>query len=243
MIRSTPPLPILDSKNYNRIIHQWNDTNRDYLNNKTIDELFCAQAEETPDNIALVYEGKELSYKELNEKSNQLARRIRALYKQKTYQAMAPGTLIGLCLDRSLELMVGMLAILKAGGAYVPIDLAYPQERINYLLDDTNVELILSQNHYGGDNEIQLPSDKMVYIDLSESLYRNESKLNLPLYCHATDLAYVIYTSGTTGRPKGVMVEHHAVINYVNNIGDIFLKGVSSVDFSTNLAFDLSPPP
>jgi amino acid adenylation domain-containing protein len=209
--------PVLYGQQYERIIYEWNQTDKDYPKEKTIQELFEDQAAKTPDNIALVYKRDELSYAALNAKSNQLARYIRDQYQEKTRQALKADTLIALCMDRSLEMVVGILAVLKAGGAYVPIDPSYPQERIDYLLSDTQAALVLSQRQLVERGTTQLPADKIIYADLSEDLYREEQTDNLAAYSSGKDLAYVIYTSGTTGRPKGVMVEHKAVLSLVYN--------------------------
>lgn len=128
--------------------------------------------------IALVYEGVSLSYRELNEKSNQLARHIRSQYKRKTSQEIEPDTLIALCLDRSLELIIGILGVLKAGGAYVPIDPSYPQERIDYILADTNAEIVLSQRQVVASGEARLAAGQVIYIDLSGDLYQTEARAN-----------------------------------------------------------------
>ena len=163
-------MSLLRPEAYDRIVYEWNSTDREYEQDKTIHELFTAQSERTPDSIALVYEGSELSYRELEEKSNQLARHIRSAYQQRTQKALQADTLIGLCLDRSLEMVIGILGVLKSGGAYVPIDPGYPQDRIDYMLADTGAELVLSQRTL----HAQLPADKVIYIDLSEELYREE---------------------------------------------------------------------
>ena len=138
---------MLDKEEYNQIVYDYNQTDKPYPEDKTIYELFEEQAKRTPTNTALVYEDQELSYKELNERSNQLARYIRAEYKQKTKEELKPDTLIALCLERSVEMIVSILAVLKAGGAYVPIDPGYPKDRIEYILKDTNADLLLIQGH------------------------------------------------------------------------------------------------
>ncbi|HEX6378603.1 MAG TPA: condensation domain-containing protein, partial [Nitrososphaeraceae archaeon] len=186
--------PVLYGQQYERIIYEWNQTDRDYPKEKTIQELFEDQTAKTPDNIALVYERDELSYAALNAKSNQLARYIRDQYQEKTRQELKADTLIALCMDRSLEMVVGILAVLKAGGAYVPIDPSYPPERIDYLLSDTQAALVLSQRHLVERGTTLLPADKIIYADLSEDLYREKQTDNLAAYSSGKDLAYVIYT-------------------------------------------------
>ena len=110
-------------------------------------------------------------------------------------------------------MVIGILAVLKAGGAYVPIDPDYPQDRIDYLLEDTEAALVLSQWQLVQSSDIQLSEEKVIYIDLTSALYQQEDITNLPSHSSASDLAYVIYTSGTTGKPKGVMIEQRSVIN------------------------------
>ncbi|HKX86723.1 MAG TPA: amino acid adenylation domain-containing protein [Flavobacterium sp.] len=236
-------LSLLDTKEYNQIIHDWNATEKEYLKNKTIHELFEEQAFKTPDVIALAHESQMLSYKELNEKSNQLACFIRAQYKIKTNQTLKPDTLIALYLDRGLELVIGILAVLKAGGAYVPMDPTYPQERIDYLLDDSKAELILSQRHLKNNSMAQLPDDKVIYIDIKEKLYEENNSENLPENCKSSDLAYVIYTSGTTGKPKGVMVEHKAFSQFIYNFNDRLKETINLTQANvlslTNYVFDI----
>ncbi|MEP7107699.1 MAG: amino acid adenylation domain-containing protein [Ferruginibacter sp.] len=232
-------LNLLSPEEYEQIVYDWNATGNDYPEEKTVYQVFREQVEKTPDNIALVYEGQQLSYKQLNEKSNQLARHIREQFLQRAKQPLAPDTLIALYLDRSLEMVIGILAVLKAGGAYVPIDTNYPKERINYLLEDTQAELILSRRQLYEGSDIQLPPHKVINIDLAEKLYKEEDTSNLPLHNKAKDLAYVIYTSGTTGKPKGVMVEHASIISLVyNDYIQVFDKDVFA--FLSSPVFDAS---
>ncbi|PZX36298.1 amino acid adenylation domain-containing protein, partial [Nonlabens dokdonensis] len=200
----------------NKLLFEWNSTDVDYPRDKTIYEMFESQVENVPDNIALVYEDKELTYNELNERSNELARHIRSSYKERTGNDLKPDTLIALCLDRSLEMIIGILGVLKAGGAYVPIDPDYPQDRIDYILEDTEAALVLSQRGVFKDRSTSLPEGRVVYIDLSAPFYKDEDSSNLTRYSTSTDLIYVIYTSGTTGKPKGVMVENKGVNNLIN---------------------------
>jgi len=205
---------ILSSYEYRKIVYDWNKTQAPYPKDKTIHQLFEEQVEKTPDNIAVVFEDKQLTYKELNEKSNQLARYIRKQYKDWTEQELRPDTLIALCLDRSREMIIAILAVLKAGGAYVPIDPAYPNDRINYLLEDTATDIVLTQKHLKQQLEkirkgikIIAINDKKVQEELGTLSIRNLKRKN-----QSTNLAYVIYTSGSTGQPKGVMIGHEALV-------------------------------
>ncbi|NOU19052.1 MAG: amino acid adenylation domain-containing protein [Bacteroidales bacterium] len=232
---------LLDPKEYKKIVYQWNETNKDYPGDKTIHQLFQEQAEKSPEEVALVYEQQKLTYKELNEKSNQLARHIQTQYKQRTNQSLNSDSFIALYLDRNLEMVVGILAVLKAGGAYVPIDPGYPQERVDYILEDTCAELLLSQKHLVGERQNQLPRDKVINIDLAEDIYSKEDASKLPQHSKSTDLAYVIYTSGTTGRPKGVMVEHRAAVNTLFAMRGIYNRSkISRVTAYTAYTFDVS---
>ncbi|BFH69022.1 hypothetical protein J27TS7_06760 [Paenibacillus dendritiformis] len=183
------------------ILDVFNNTKAEYPEDKTIHELFEEQAERVPDQIAVVYEGKTLSYKELNQRSNRLARRLRA-------EGVAVDQRIGIMVERSLEMIVGILGVLKAGGAYVPIDAEYPADRICYMLDDSGANLLLTQSHLQG----RIAFEGTI-LCLDESCSYDEDGSNLEPAAGSNDLAYVIYTSGTTGKPKGVMVEHRGLCN------------------------------
>jgi len=208
-------LSLLNQQEYNQIVHDWNATGKDFPQGNTIYQVFQEQVERTPNNVALTFEGQQLTYQQLNEKSNQLARYIRQQYVQQTGKELAPGVLIALYLDKSLEMVIGILAILKAGGAYIPLDINYPQERINYLLEDTGATIILSQNQLSDTHQRKVPLDRVINIDLAGDCYKEANASNLPLYSNATDLAYIIYTSGTTGKPKGVKITHNSLTNLV----------------------------
>ncbi len=202
-------LSLVSKASYQQMIIGWNATERDYPQDKTIHQLFEEQVLKTPDKIALVFEGKRLTYQALNEQSNQLARLIREHFK-----ASSPkDSLVALCLDKSLEVIIGILGVLKAGAAYVPIDPSYPAERIHYLLEDTKAQLVLTQLHLI--EQLRGVGKLAKLIALDSQPYQAFGKTNLPVYSQAKDLAYVIYTSGTTGLPKGVMIEHKSLANHV----------------------------
>ncbi len=218
-----------------QIVDKWNQTDKVYPKDQTIYQLFEAQVSITPDNIAVVFEDRQLTYRQLNAKANQLARQIRNQYQQITGKQLQPNTLIGLCLGRNLEMVVSILAVLKAGGAYVPIDPDYPQERIDYILQDIDGELVLTQG------EFKKLTAKIHQIVLEEICYTNVSEFNLLPCSQASDLAYVIYTSGTTGRPKGVMITHQSLNNLVYTQQDIFeTTSESKVLQYANYVFDAS---
>ena len=202
---------VLSAEQYEQVIHTWNDTDKVFLCDKTINELFEEQVKKTPENIAVIYENTSLKYKELNERANQLAYHIRQNYDIK------PDTFVALCLDRSEHMLIAILAVLKAGGAYAPMDPAYPDERIKYILEDTETKLVLTNEIYEA-RLIGLRSaihQNILPIDNGnmKKLIRSDQITNPHTSATTDNLAYVIYTSGTTGHPKGVMVEHKGVVN------------------------------
>ncbi|HEX3555462.1 MAG TPA: amino acid adenylation domain-containing protein [Thermoanaerobaculia bacterium] len=191
-----------------RLLIEYNDTSADLELDRCLHELFEAQAARTPDRIAVTCDGRELSYAQLNARANRLARHLRA-------QGVAADGLVGICLERSPELIVALLAVLKAGGAYVPLDPEYPLERLAYMLGDAAPRVLLTQPGVAGDLRRHAP----MVIDL-EAGDREEpqataagSPQNLGLCSTPDNLAYVIYTSGSTGLPKGVMVRHRSIAN------------------------------
>ncbi|MDP3560888.1 MAG: amino acid adenylation domain-containing protein [Legionellaceae bacterium] len=210
-LQSHHTLNLLTQAEYQQIVIDWNQTEKDYPKDKTIHQLFEAQVKKTPNNIAVVFADQQLTYKQLNDEANQLARYIR---KQN------PSELIAICIDRSLEMIVAILGVLKAGCAYVPIDPNYPQERIDYILADTKASLVLDNS-------------------LKNKPYRQESKQNITSLSGPDDLAYVIYTSGTTGKPKGVCVTHQNVSNLISNQINFFeFKKESRVLGYASIIFD-----
>ncbi|WDF57316.1 non-ribosomal peptide synthetase [Mucilaginibacter sp. KACC 22063] len=230
---------LLLPEEYDRIIHKWNATEKTYAKEKTICRLFEEQVERTPGNTALVYDGRSVNYKELNEKSNKLARHIRVQHKLRTGQDMKSDNIVALCLDRSIELTIAILAVLKAGGAYAPMDPCYPKERLNFQIEDTGAAIVLTQKYLGLNSK--LPVEKIVYIDLEEAFYTTENKSNLESHCGPGDIAYVIYTSGTTGKPKASLLEHHSLVNLLTWYTDEFnLTASSSYIICSEICFDLT---
>ncbi|NIM10483.1 MAG: amino acid adenylation domain-containing protein [Candidatus Aminicenantes bacterium] len=193
---------ILTEKKRRQLLEEFNDTAVPYFEDRTIVQLFAEQAEGTPDGIAVVGKGEkigetvQLIYRELNQKSNQLAHLLRE-------KGVGPDTIVGIMVERSVEMMIGILGILKAGGAYLPIDPNYPEERRKYMLEDSNAALLLTARDL---------------LDVCRGTACRASICNGTACCAPTNLAYVIYTSGTTGRPKGAMVEHRNVINLVSGL-------------------------
>jgi surfactin family lipopeptide synthetase A len=196
-------LALLTPAERHQLLVEWNDTRVDYQKEKCIHELFEDQVMRTPDAIALTFEDEQLSYRELNARANQLAHYLRSL-------GVGAETLVGICVERSIEMVVGLLAILKAGGAYLPLDPAYPKERIDFMLEDAGVEVLLTDQLATKDTK---SSQILVPFETCCGNYSRENPISIS---NPENLAYVIYTSGSTGRPKGVEVEHSSLLNLVS---------------------------
>ena len=186
----------------------WNETKQDYEERgQCLHQLIEAQAKKTPDSAAVIHEEEQLSYGELNERANQLAHYLGGM-------GVGPEVLVGLCLERSLEMVVSVLAVLKAGGAYVPLDPEYPRERLSYMLADAGVSVLLTQSRLLA--ELAVPEEvQVVRVDEDWKLVSEQRRDNPESGVGPDNLAYVMYTSGSTGHPKGVMVYHASVVNYV----------------------------
>ena len=196
-------LSLLTNDERQQLLVEWNDTETEYPQ-KCVHQLFEEQVERTPDAVAVIFEGQQLTYRELNNRANQLAHYLQKL-------RVKPDVLVGMCVERSLEMIVGVLGILKAGGAYVPIDPDYPQERLAFILEDTQASVLLTQEKWLQ----RLPNDRLQVICLdSESEKIAQNTQDTPV-CEATpdSLIYIIYTSGSTGKPKGVMIPHRGTCN------------------------------
>ena len=191
-------VPMLRASERHRLLHEWNDTPVEFPQSASIHELFEARAKLRGDAVALVHEGNALTYAQLNERANRLAHHLRR-------RGVGPDVHVGVSVDRSLEMVIGLLAVLKAGGAYVPLDPAYPAERLAFMLRDSAPALVLVQG-----SGASLGTGSVPVLDLAnESVWTEEPATNLPRDGgSARNLAYIIYTSGSTGAPKGVMVEH-----------------------------------
>jgi amino acid adenylation domain-containing protein/thioester reductase-like protein len=196
-------IDLLTAEERHQILHEFNDTYAEYPRDKTIHQLFEEQAAKTPDNTALIFDGACMTYGGLNAKSNQLARRLRE-------RGVKPDGIVGIMVERSFEMIVGIMGILKAGGAYLPIDPVYPEGRIRFMLEDSGTRILLTQSWLN--NKIAFDGEKM---NLDEAGIYGDDATDLEPTSRPTDLVYVIYTSGSTGRPKGVMVEHRSVVNLV----------------------------
>lgn len=199
-------IDILSVEEQRKILGEFNDTRMDYPKDKTIQELFEAQVEKTPENIAVVFNNNRLTYRELNSKANQLAWVLRE-------QGVAPDSVVGIMAGRSVEMIIGIMAILKAGGAYFPISPEYPAERIEFMLKYSGVKVLLTQPETA-----KTITFEGIIIHLQSEEPAPGDSPNPPLINHANHLAYVIYTSGSTGTPKGIMIEHHSVINLITGL-------------------------
>ncbi len=196
--------------------------------NKTIHQIFEEQVERAPAKIALIFEEQKLTYRELNNRANRLARYLT------THYVIRPDTLIAMSLNRGIDCIVSMLAILKAGAAYVPLDPGYPQERLRFMLQDTNAAIILTQE----DLVQNLPTENKSVVLVDRGLHKDFPVSNLYTMVHPEHLAYVLYTSGTTGRPKGVMVEHRNVVQLVKNQNYFGVNSHDVMAQSSNINFD-----
>jgi amino acid adenylation domain-containing protein len=201
--QSVALLPLLTQQEHHQLLVEWNDTGVDYPQDKCIHQFFEEQVERTPDAVAVVYANQHLTYRELNCRANQLAHHLRSL-------GVGADVLVGICVERSLLMIVGLLGILKAGGAYVPLDPEYPQERLSFMLEDAQVPVLLTQQQLVE----SLPKHQVCVVCLDTDFLKiaqnNES--NLENTATPDNLAYVIYTSGSTGKPKGVLVNHKNVV-------------------------------
>jgi amino acid adenylation domain-containing protein len=197
-------LPLMGDEERRQVVEEWNQTEGWYPRDKTVVELFEEQVRRTPERVALVYEGQSLSYGELNRRANQLARRLREW-------GVGPEQLVGLCMKRSLEMVVGLLGVLKAGGAYVPLEPDYPKERLAFMVADTGVQVVLSEERYKGAVEVE--GLRVLSLDTEWGEVAEESGEGLGGGAKPENLAYVIYTSGSTGKPKGVMNTHAGLCN------------------------------
>ena len=198
-------LPLLTSVERSQLLYEWNATQQDYLRDCCLHQLFEEQVAQSPDAIAVICADTQLTYRELNTRANQLAH-----YLQR--QGVGPDVLVGISMQRSLDMMVALLGILKSGGAYVPLDPAYPQERLSYMLEDSQVHLLLTQRAFANRLSPQ-GHPPVICLDIHWDLIAQESEENVKSAVTSRNLAYMLYTSGSTGRPKGVLGTHRATIN------------------------------
>nr|ASR75187.1 AptC [Nostoc sp. KVJ2] len=216
----------------------WNQTDINYPKNQTLVSLFEQQVAKTPDNIAVVFEDQSLSYQELNQKANQLAHYLLELKKE---QQLPDNPLIGICVERSLLMVIGLFAILKAGGAYVPIDPSYPRDRIYLMLEDSNASVLLTTNPIQKELPLEKLKNSCQVVFLEPEISVNQTLNNPNLQSSPDDLAYVIYTSGSTGRPKGVSICHSSLTNFLYSMKE--KPGIAASDTLlaiTTISFDIA---
>ncbi|MEA5628397.1 non-ribosomal peptide synthetase, partial [Nostoc sp. UHCC 0251] len=225
-------LPMLTQLEQQQLLVEWNDTQVDYPQDKCLHQLFESQVERTPDAVAVEFENQQLTYYQLNAKANQLAHYLKSL-------GVKADVLVGLCVERSIEMVVGLLGILKAGGAYLPFDPNYPNERLSFMLEDAEVQVLLTQ-----DSLVErLPQNqgKVICLDTDVQLVSQLSQDNLISGVQPDSLGYVIYTSGSTGRPKGVAMSQLALSNLIQwQVENLKVScGARTLQFSP-ISFDAS---
>ena len=202
-------LPLLTDAESHQIIYEWNhstyERDRDFGEPQTIHALFEKQVERTPDAVALVFDDTQLTYTQLNARANQLAHYL-------IKQGVGPEVLVGICVERGFRMVVGLLAVLKAGGAYVPLDPTYPQERLQFMLEDTCPKVLITTEPTLI-SPLPEPHPQCIYLDRDWRMISQESPMNPTTSIQPNNLVYVMYTSGSTGQPKGVMIEHASLVN------------------------------
>ena len=201
-------LPFLTEAERQQCVVEWNQTKGEYPQ-KSVHELIEAQVERTPKATAVVYKEERLSYREMNARANQLAHFLRKL-------GVGSEVLVGICMERSVKMMVALLGILKAGGAYVPLDPAYPEERLAFMIKDSGLKVLITD--YSLYTTLGRQVEKVVRIDKDWPAVSRESRENLPAQAGPENLAYVIYTSGSTGVPKGVQICHRSLVNFLTSM-------------------------
>ncbi len=239
-------ISLLSPQEQHQLLRGWNNTEVDYPQQQCIHELFEAQVEHTPDAVAVVFESEQLTYRELNTRANQLAHYLQKL-------GVRPEVLMGICVERSLSMVIALLAILKAGGAYIPLDPNYPKERLAFMLSDACVSVLLTQQRLVGILPAHkaitqqrlvgiLPAHKakVICLDTDGDAIAQESQENLLSLVKSDNLAYVNYTSGSTGKPKGVEVLHRGVIRLLFGIDYVNLDATQRILQMASISFDAS---
>jgi amino acid adenylation domain-containing protein len=225
-------LPLLDEAGRRQSVVDWNATRAEYARSSCVHQLFEAQAEATPGAVAVAFRSQQLTYAELNQRAEQLAGYLRKL-------GVKPGVMVGVFVERSLDMIVAILGVMKSGGAYVPMDPTYPVERIAFVLADANVPVLLTQETLA--QNLTTGGTRLVYLDTSWEEIKRESAGAPPAQVTSDDLAYVIYTSGSTGKPKGVEIPHRAVVNLLNSMRKRpGLEAQDTLLAVTTLSFDIA---
>src|SRR5581483_2400803 len=225
-------LPILTKVERQQLVCDWNATASDYRREACVHELFAQRAMQYAGKAAVIFGKDEITYKELNARANQLAHYLRA-------RGAGPEVLIGIFVDRSMDMLVALLGVLKSGAAYVPLDPAYPMERIGFILQDAKAPILLTQNHLVP--ALPAHSAEVIRLDADWGRIAKESSDDLPRTALPSNIAYVLYTSGSTGKPEGVQVEHRNLTNFLESMRN--KPGISSGDVLlalTTLSFDIA---
>jgi natural product biosynthesis luciferase-like monooxygenase protein len=225
-------LPLLTDAENRRLLREWNATGREVAQEVCLHHLFEAQARRTPAAIAVVSDGETITFDALNRRANQLAHHLRA-------SGIGPETLVGICVERSVEMIVGLLGILKAGAAYVPLDPSYPAQRLAFILEDAGISVLLMQQKLV--QKVHPGEAQVIVLDAGNRLLSQEKETDCESGGTAANLAYVIYTSGSTGQPKGVMINHRSVVNFCHGMDE--RVGCDSSDTLlavTSISFDIS---
>ncbi|MDY7076207.1 MAG: amino acid adenylation domain-containing protein [Chloroflexota bacterium] len=239
--RAISYLPLLTDSERHQLLVEWNDTTAKYPQDVCVHHLFEAQAAQTPEAVAVIFEEETLTYRELNRRANQLAHHLQKL-------GVGPDTLVGICVERSLDMVVGLLGILKAGGAYLPLDPTYPQDRLAFMLEDAQTSVLLTQERLiqrigksANQRVTQQAIRDTICLDTDWGFISQEPDYNPDSGAISTNLAYVIYTSGSTGRPKGVLLEHRGLCNLVTAQTQAFgVEAHSRVLQFASFSFDAS---
>ena len=220
-------LPLLTNEERHQILVDWNRTETTYPRDACIHTLFEAQADASPDAVAVVFGEQRLTYRQLNERANRLAHHLRVL-------GVGPDAVVAICVERSIEMIVGFLGILKAGGAYMPLEPSYPRERLAFMLNDTDVRVLVTRSAL-----LPLIPENRAHVTLLDHRQFDHDRSDNPSSgATATNLAYVLYTSGSTGQPKGVAVPHRAVVRLVVNTDYVQLGPADRVAQASNASFD-----
>ncbi|MFQ5794231.1 MAG: amino acid adenylation domain-containing protein, partial [Candidatus Bipolaricaulia bacterium] len=230
--RRLSDFPLLTETEQHQLLLEWNDTQADYPQDSCLHQLFEAQVEKTPDAVAVVFEDEQLTYQALNDRANQLAHHLQSM-------GVGPEVRVGMFMDRSLEMVIGLLGILKAGGAHVPLDPAYPKERLAFMLQDANVPVLLTQQQLL--ERLPEHSAEVICLDTDWQTIAQQSADNPTSDTTPNHLAYVIYTSGSTGTPKGVMIPHRGICNRLHWMQSAYrLTETDRVLQKTPFSFDVS---
>jgi len=229
---SLAELPLLTRAESEQLLREWNDPEQVLPPVSWVHKLFERLAIERPDQTAVICAGEQLTYGQLNARANQLARHLRA-------RGVGPNLVVGLCVERSVEMLVGLFGILKAGGAYVPLDPDYPQERLAFMLKDTGARWLLTEQ--GLSSVLPPTASQVILLDADAPVIERESQARLEVEIHADNLAYVIYTSGSTGVPKGIPISHASLANYIEAVtAELALTADDRILQFASLSFDVS---